>query len=96
MLSRLAGVSEAGARWRNPERLSRGNCNSRESFVHCAGLLRRAGSADVGHDHRPEVSGGDAGDLGAVRGEVGVAAQGRAARGQGCGVGFGLELKADR
>ena len=73
MLSRLAGVSEAGARWRNPERCWRGNPDSRESLVHCVGLLCSAGSADLDHDHRPEDPGGNVSDSGALRGEVGVA-----------------------
>ena len=83
MLSRLAGVSEAGVRWRNPERCWRGNSDSRESLVHCVGLLRGAGSADVDYDYRPEDPGGNVSNPGAVRGEVGVAPQRRAARGQG-------------
>ena len=48
--------------------------DSRESFVHCAGLLRGAGSADLGHDYGPEDSGGYSGDPGIVRSEVGIAA----------------------
>ena len=49
--------------------------DSRESLVHRAGLLRSAGSADVGHDYGLEDSRSDAGDPGAVCREVGVASQ---------------------
>ena len=57
--------------------------DSRESLVHCAGLLRGAVSADLGYDYRHEDSGRNAGYPGAVRSEVGVAPQRRAAPGQG-------------
>src|ERR1700723_877129 len=57
-LSRLAGMREVGARCRNPELVWRGIWESRESLVHCVGLLRSAGSAGVDYPHRSEVSGG--------------------------------------
>jgi len=92
MLSRRAGVSLSDSEDGSPLAKSRarfswkrvrGNFDSSESPVHCACLLCGAGSAGLDHADRPQNSGRNAGDPGAVRSEVGVASERRAAPRQG-------------
>src|ERR1700757_4053946 len=64
-LSRLAGVSEAGARWRNPERSSRGNSSDRcEPLASCDGCVCCPGSIGMGDDPGSADSLGHVGDSG--------------------------------
>ena len=48
-LSRLADVSEAGVRWRNPERILRGICEFYESLGHVVDCVPGFGRTGVCH-----------------------------------------------